>query len=70
MTLLRFSIIGHDIYFPSIDVYIEVAGGDSQLYIDHMTKKEQLFGSIILDPKNFKTTLTDIVNRIVKNECK
>jgi hypothetical protein len=64
------STLLYDIYFPSIDVYIEVAGGDSQLYIDHMTKKEQLFGSIILDPKNFKTTLTDIVNRIVKNECK
>jgi len=35
-----------------------------------MMKKEQLFGSIILDPKNFKTTLTDIIGRIVKNECK
>ena len=60
------SSLFYDIWMVSQNIYIEIAGGDSQEYNDRMKKKEQIFGSIILDPKDYKKTITDIINGAIQ----
>jgi len=53
----------YDIWFIHQNIYVEIAGGDSHTYKEHMLKKEHLFGSIIMDPNDYKTTISNILSK-------
>lgn len=63
------STLFFDIWLIHQNTYIEIAGGDSQEYKEHMKNKENLFGSIIVDPNNYKQIIIDILNGETKRDC-
>ena len=51
------------IYFPKIDLHVEIAGLRSKSYIDKMELKKSLGAMIIWSRDNYDAAINDIVER-------